>query len=111
MGKYIGTMHIVGEMNSFNSDTNECIFGFIGEPTTDHIWPKSRNGSNVVDNKQTLSREANLLKANDIKGTINEVRYTTHMHTEDEYGKVVGQMYVTFNGGIDWYKVIGIHPC
>ena len=107
MGKYIGSMHIVGQLNSFDFDTNKCIFGFTGEATTDHIWPKSRNGSNLIDNKQTLSREANLLKADNIKGRINEVRFTTHMHREDEYGKVVGQMYVTFDGGSDWYEVMG----
>lgn len=107
MGRYIGTMHIAGEMDSFDYDANECIFGLTGEATTDHVWPKSRNGSNVVENKQTLSRESNLLKGNDIKGTINDVRFTTHMFSEDEYGKVVGQMYVTFDGGIDWYEVKG----
>lgn len=109
MGKYIGTMWIEGTVESYDYDDGTDVFLIESDITNvDHIWPTARNGSNWKDNKQTITRDANNLKADNIAGYIRDVRFTTLTHAIDDFGKVIGTTYVSYDDGSNWYEVINV---
>ena len=109
MGKYIGSMWIEGQVLSYDEENKMDAFliesNYIN---VDHIWPLSRNGSNWSDNKQTITRAANEAKSDNISGYIDNVRFTTLQHTTDDFDKIIGTMYVSYDGGSNWYEVINV---
>lgn len=109
MGKYIGTMWIEGQKLSYNYDEEIDVFLIESDITNvDHIWPTAKNGSNWGDNKQTITKEANEQKADEISGYIGEVRFTTLQHTTDDFDKIIGTTYVSYDYGSNWYEVINV---
>ena len=107
MSRYIGNMHIVGERDSYNYNTYTDVFGVQDTNITeDHIWPTSRKGSNFADNKQILTKPSNNAKSNNLRGYINDIRFSILNHTTDEIGNVIGTMYISYDDGTTWYEVI-----
>ena len=109
MGKYIGTMWIEGTIYSYSYEDEIDAFLIESDITNiDHIWPKAKNGSNWRDNKQTITKEANELKGDNTSGYIENVRFTTLHHGTDDFDKVIGTTYISYDDGNNWYEVIDI---
>ncbi len=60
----------------------------------DHIYPVSKNGSNWSDNKQYICKESNREKANNTKGYVNGVYFYVKHYGRDDYGKIIGEIYI-----------------
>ena len=106
---YIGTMNVVGELNSFDFNKNIDIFNVKSNNyTNDHIWPISRNGSKKQINSQTITNFSNFEKGRKVSGYVNDVRFAILQSKVDEDGRIIGSMYVSYDQGVKWYLVKNI---
>lgn len=87
---------------------NKDIFNNTIPFNEDHIWPKSKGGTNAKVNLLKLSKKSNDAKKNLTSGTINGIRFSIEkkMTKQDEAGNqtTYGIMYVLV--GKEWFKVV-----
>lgn len=93
-----------GQVQSFNKSTNRDVFNNTGYPTHDHIWPTNEGGSNTQVNVQWLTQSSNSAKGDDLKGSVNGIKFAIEPAGTDSFGRKIGKMYVGDATG--WYEVI-----
>ena len=98
--------NIEGTLKSING--NKDVFGNTAPFNSDHIWPKSKGGTDAKINKLKLSKKSNDEKKDKTKGTINEIRFSVEKQTTpvDSSGNqtIYGVLYVKKNE--KWYEVV-----
>ena len=103
-------MNIVGKVKSWSKSKNkDCFKNGIPEDV-DHIYPLSKGGSNILENKQILSKESNFLKGQKTKGKIGtNWRFSILQKTTSE-GKIYGTMCIRHKDWEDdeWKEVIPV---
>ena len=93
-------------MKSWNKDTNKDCFGNGNPSDIDHIWPTSKGGSNISENKMRLSKESNREKNDKTKGKVNGIRFSV-VRAMNSNGDVYGKMQIkNSNDEWEWVEVI-----
>ncbi len=97
--------NIKGILKSTNDEKD--IFNNPAPFNEDHIWPKSRSGTNAKINKLKLSKISNADKKDLTSGEVNGFRFAIERATtkKDKNGNqtIYGILYIEKKG--DWYKV------
>ena len=98
--------NIAGKLKSING--NKDVFENTSPFNIDHVWPKSKGGTDAKINKLKLSKKSNDEKKDKTRGMINNIRYSVEKKTTpiDSSGEqtMFGTLYVLKND--EWYEVV-----